>query len=134
MFRSTFLAPSHYAGKWVIPDEDQHYDLKAVNALGFAYATAPDSPAKEAKLLEVMECFHRYLMKYLCMIVRGTIPPANSRAGRDAKELLRTLAARGVKFTKPRGARVRRSSLASRPARLFAGGIVPKELLRTLAP
>jgi hypothetical protein len=101
MFRSTFLAPSHYAGKWVIPDEDQHYDLAAVNALGYAYATAPDSPAKEAKLLEVMECFHGYLMKYLCMIVRGTIPPANSRAGRDAKELLRTLAPRCVKFTKP---------------------------------
>jgi hypothetical protein len=101
MFRSTFLAPSHYAGKWIIPDEDQHYDLAAVNALGYAYATAPDSPAKEAKLLEVMECFHGYLMKYLCMIVRGTIPPANSRAGRDAMELLRTLAPRGVKFTKP---------------------------------
>jgi hypothetical protein len=67
-----------------------------VNALGYAYATAPDSPAKEAKLLEVMECFHGYLMKYLCMIVRGTIPPANSRAGRDAIELLRTLAPRGV--------------------------------------
>jgi hypothetical protein len=96
MFRSTFLAPSHYAGKWIIPDEDQRNDLKAVNALGYAYATAPDSPAKEAKLLEMMECFHGYLMKYLCMIVRGSIPPANSRAGRDAKELLRTLAPRGV--------------------------------------
>jgi hypothetical protein len=95
MFRSTFLAPTHYAGKWIIPDEDQHYDLKAVNALGRAYAAAPDSPEKEAKLLEVLECFHGYLMKYLCMIVRGTIPPAHSRAGRDAKELLRTLAPRG---------------------------------------
>jgi hypothetical protein len=52
-------------------------------------------------LLEVMECFHGYLMKYLCMIVRGTIPPAHSRAGKDAKELLRTLAPRGVKLTKP---------------------------------
>ncbi len=61
MFRSTFLAPSHYAGKWVIPDEDQHYDLAAVNALGYAYATTPDSPEKEAKLLEVMECFHGYM-------------------------------------------------------------------------
>src|SRR5260370_3453234 len=51
MFRSTFLAPSHYAGKWKIPDEDQRNDLKAVNALGYAYATAPDSPATEAMLL-----------------------------------------------------------------------------------
>jgi hypothetical protein len=39
-------------------------------------------------------------MKYLCMIVRGTIPPANSRAGRDAKELLRTLAPRGSQPSK----------------------------------
>jgi hypothetical protein len=86
MFRSTFLPLSHYAGKWVIPEEEQRNDLAAVNLLGYAYATAPDSLAKEAKLLEVMECFHGYLMKYLCMIVRGTIPPANSRAGRDAME------------------------------------------------
>jgi len=34
------------------------------------------------------------------MIVRGTIPPANSRAGRDAKELLRTLAPRGAQPSK----------------------------------
>jgi hypothetical protein len=60
MFRRTILAPSHYAGKWIIPEEDQHYDLKAVNLLGYAYATAPDSAAKEAKLLEVLECFHGY--------------------------------------------------------------------------
>ena len=100
MFRSTFLAQSRYAGKWIIPDEDQHYDLASVKALGYAYAIAPDSPAKEAKLLEMMECFHGYLMKYLCMIVRGTIPPANSRAGGDAKELLRTLAPRGSQPSK----------------------------------
>jgi hypothetical protein len=36
MFRSTFLAPTHYAGKWIIPDEDQRNELKAVNALGYA--------------------------------------------------------------------------------------------------
>ena len=54
-------------------------------------------------LLEILECFHGYLMKYLCMIVRGTIPPANTRAGKDAMELLRTLAPRGStpKGTKP---------------------------------
>jgi hypothetical protein len=100
MYRSTFLAPSHYACKWIIPEEEQRNDLAAVNLLGYAYAVAPDSADKEAKLLEVLECFHGYLMKYLCMIVRGTIPPANSRAGKDAKELLRTLAPRGVKLTK----------------------------------
>jgi hypothetical protein len=102
MFRSTFLAPSHYAGKWAIPDDDQRNKLADVNKLGYAYAVAPDSAAKEAKLLEVLECFHGYLMKYLCMIVRGTVPPANSRAGKDAIELLRTLAVRGVEPSKAR--------------------------------
>jgi hypothetical protein len=100
MYRSTFLAPSHYVGKWVIPEEDRHYDLKAVNLLGRTYAAAPDSAEKEAKLLEVLECFHGYLMKYLCMIIRGTIPPAHSRAGKDAKEFLRTLAPRGAEPSK----------------------------------
>jgi hypothetical protein len=100
MYRSTFLAPSHYAGKWIIPDEDQRNKLVAVNKLGYAYAIAPDSADKEAKLLKVMELFHGYLMKYLCMIVRGTVPPANSRAGKDAIELLRTLAVRGQKPSK----------------------------------
>jgi hypothetical protein len=60
----------------------------------------PDGPDKEAKLLQVLECFHGYLMKYLCMIVRGTLPPAGTRAGRDAKELLRTLAPRGSEPSK----------------------------------
>jgi hypothetical protein len=46
--------------------------------------------------------FHGYLMKYLCMIVRGTVPPANSRAGKDAIEFLRTLAVRGSDHSKAR--------------------------------
>ena len=95
MFRRTTLSPSHYAGKWAIPEEEQRNDLKAVNQLGYEYATATDSPEKEARLLKILECFHGYLMKYVIMIVRGTIPPANSRAGRDAKELLRQLAPKG---------------------------------------
>ena len=100
MFRSTFLAPSHYAGKWAVATEDQRYDLVAVNALALEYALLPDSPAKEEKLLVLLEYFHGYLMKYLCMVVRGTIPPVNSHAGRDAKAFLYTLKVKGVPFTK----------------------------------
>ncbi|WP_263381253.1 hypothetical protein [Granulicella arctica] len=74
-YRSTFLASSHYAGKWVVPSEDQRFDLADVNELARAYAVLLDSSEKEAKLLEILEKFHGYLMKYLCMIVRGTIPP-----------------------------------------------------------
>ena len=96
MYRSTLLKPSHYAGQWVVPDRDQRNDLQVVNLLGYAYATAPDGPDKEAKLLQVLEMFHGYLMKYLCMIVRGTVPPVNTYAGRDSKELLRFLAKKGA--------------------------------------
>jgi hypothetical protein len=100
MYRSTFLSPSHYAGKWVIPERDQHNDLREVNLLGYAYAIAPDGPEKEQKLLLVLEKFHGYLMKYLCMIVRGTLPPANSYAGEDSITFLRFLARKGVEPSK----------------------------------
>jgi hypothetical protein len=97
MSRVILLDPSHWAGKWTAPDEDQHYNLKVVNQLGYEYGVAPDSPEKEAKLLQLLEYFHGCLMKYVLMIEWGTIPPANSRAGKDAKQLLRTLAPRGSK-------------------------------------
>lgn len=100
MFRSTTLSPSHYAGKWVIPDEEKRHDLKVVNQLGLEYAKAIDSPEKEAKLLQVIEYFHGYLMKYVIMILRGTIPPVNSRAGKDAQAMLRTLIPRSVSLDK----------------------------------
>jgi hypothetical protein len=47
---------------------------------GREYALAPDSPAKEAYLLTLLEAFHSYMSKYLVMIVRGTIPNGNSDA------------------------------------------------------
>jgi hypothetical protein len=99
-YRSTTLSHSHYAGRWTIPAEDQRYDRKVVNQLGLEYAKAIDSPEKEAKLLQVLECFHGYLMKYVVMIIRGTIPPVNTPYGKDAKELLRTLSPRGAVLDK----------------------------------
>jgi hypothetical protein len=100
MYRSTLLSPSHYAGKWVIPDQDQRNDLQQVNLLGYAYATSPDGPAKEAKLLKVLEHFRGNMSKYLCMIVRGTVPPAATYAGKDSAELLRFLAKKGAEPSK----------------------------------
>jgi hypothetical protein len=57
-YRSTTLAQRHYASQWAIPTEDQRYDLKVVNQLGLDYARAVDSPDKEARLLQIIECFH----------------------------------------------------------------------------
>ena len=99
-YRSTTLSSSHYAGRWTIPAEDQRYDLKVDNQLGLEYAKAIDSPEKEAKLLQVLECFHGYLMKYVVMVIRGMIPAVNTHAGKDAKELLRTLSPRGALLDK----------------------------------
>ena len=76
MVRQTKLASSHYAGGWAIPEEDQRNDLKAINQLGLDYAKMPDSPEKEAKLLQILECFHAYLMK-----VRGDDYPGNDSSG-----------------------------------------------------
>lgn len=97
MFRSTSLSPSHYAGKWAIPDESQRIDLAVTNKLALDYGAAPDSPEKEAMLLQLLESFHGYLMKYLVMVIRGTIPNSRSVAGRESSEFLRTLAPRGSK-------------------------------------
>ena len=97
MYRSTTLSSTHYASKWKIPDEHHRNELAVVNQIGYDYAIAPDSSEKEAQLLHVLECFHGYLMKYLVMIVRGTIPGAATKAGRESRMLLHTLAPRGAK-------------------------------------
>ena len=93
--RRTSLSADHYAGKWTVPEEDQRNDLDTINQLGYHYATSPDSFEKEAKLLRVLEAFHPYLMKYLRMIVRGTIPEKSTRWGRESLEMLRTLSRGG---------------------------------------
>ena len=95
LFRSTLLDSAHYAGRWAIPTEDQRNNLADINQLGYTYALAGDSAVKEAQLLTLLEAFHGYLMKYLCMVLRGTIPPENSHAGKDAKEFLRQMAPKG---------------------------------------
>ncbi len=47
--------------------------LPELTDLGRRYAELPAAvPEKEALLLELCQCFHPYLMKYLVMICRGT--------------------------------------------------------------
>lgn len=40
-------------------------------------------------------------MKYLCMVIRGTSPPVNSHAGRDAIEFLRQMTPRATAKQNP---------------------------------
>src|SRR5436309_1312256 len=100
-FRSVALSPLHYAGGWVIPEDAQRNDLKVINTIGYEYAIAPDSAEKEATLLRLLECFHGYLTKYLVMIIRGTVPTAGSKTGRESREFLRMFVARNSPAAEP---------------------------------
>ena len=51
--------------------------IPEITDLGRRYAELPaGAPEKEALLLELCQCFHPYLMKYLVMICRGHVPVA----------------------------------------------------------
>jgi hypothetical protein len=95
-FRTAALSSDHYATKWKMPTEENLNDRLTVNALGIKYARLKNGPEKEATLLEIIQCFHGYLIKYLNMIVRGHLPPLKSPAGRDAAHFLKTLVPKGA--------------------------------------
>ncbi len=82
-----------------MPDAEQPNALEAVNDLGLRYALAPDGEEKEGMLLDILKLFHGYVMKYVTMIIHGTLPPAGSPAARDSKLMLRTLIPRGQPAT-----------------------------------
>jgi hypothetical protein len=85
------------------------------------------SPAKEEMLLEILEKFHGYLMKYVTMVIRGTTPPLHSPAGKDSKLMLRTLI--------PRNTPVTRDSLnaACKMLHLAFKGMTTEDIYDTLA-
>jgi len=124
MFRSTSLSQSHYAGKWIIPNEDNRNDLGAISVIGREYALSPDSPEKEGYLLTLLEAFHSYMSKYLVMIVRGTIPNGNSDAGVESRELLRQI--------KPKG-KVSTSASTCKMLHLAFKGATTEDIYDTLA-
>lgn len=94
-FRSATLSQDHYASRWEIASSDTLNDVKTVNELAIVYATTPDGADKERQCLEIVRCFHGYLMKYLNMIVRGHLPSLKTPAGKDASKMLSTLVTRG---------------------------------------
>ena len=61
-------------------DGREFKSLPEINDLGRRYAELPaeiegiSNPAKQDLLLELCQCFHPYLMKYLVMICRGHVP------------------------------------------------------------
>lgn len=86
------LPAHHYAAAW--KTEGVVKPLPEIDDLGRRYAELPlEAPEKEAFLLEICQCFHPYLMKYLVMICRGHVPmigrgDSDAPINRDIKPFL----------------------------------------------
>lgn len=93
--RAAELSPFHYASRWPVPDEENFNDRKAVNDLGIAYAKAKDPARKQEIQLEILKCFHGYMLKYLRMIVTGSLSSLKYAPGQEAFVFLKTLLRKG---------------------------------------
>ena len=121
--KSITLPSSHYAAGW---RTDNFKQLDEVNELGRRYAELPDeipaagdllvsNPEKETLLLELCQCFHPYLMKYLVMICRGRVPIVGhgskpAYTNKDVKPFLIYFLPKGQKPAFPSLSRLRGSS------------------------
>jgi hypothetical protein len=74
------LPVGHYAAQW---PEDLIRTPGEVTQLGIEYVDLPDGPEKEAKLLELLQCFHSYLLKYVGMILLGHLPMQRNGRSKD---------------------------------------------------
>ena len=73
--KSVTLSPSHYASTW--KSDIPLRPIAEITEIGCRYAGLEDGCSeKESLLLELCQCFHPYLMKYLVMICRGHVPVA----------------------------------------------------------
>ena len=66
------MPSGHYAATW--KTDGVVKPLEEISDLGRRYAGLADCQEKEDLLLEICQCFHPYLMKYLVMICRGRVP------------------------------------------------------------
>ena len=94
------LPPTHYASNWKTDVPPRPLD--EITALGCRYAELKDGAEKEDLLLELCQCFHPYLMKYLVMICRGHVPVAGHGANpsfinKDVKPFLMYFLPKGQK-------------------------------------
>jgi len=58
------------------------------------------NPAKQELLLELCQCFHPYVMKYLVMICRGHVPVWGKRVNQDIAKFIHYFMPKGVKMDK----------------------------------
>jgi hypothetical protein len=63
------LSAAHYAAKW--PTDAVACTPAELTKLGAEFVNLPEGQEKETLLLEILQCFHGYLLKYVSMILRG---------------------------------------------------------------
>lgn len=120
--RSLRLSSEHYASEW--PTEIMRKPSE-LTALGKAYAELPEGEAKEAKLLEIIQSFHGYMLKYLSMVLRGHLPIHHGAINKDTELLLANFL--------PKGKSVNRAnlSIACRTLHLAFKGLNADEVYDT---
>lgn len=89
----THLSPLHYAFQW--KSEKYLQTPEEITELGIKYVSLPDGPERERLVLQLLQAFHGYLMKYLDMIVRGHLPCYGGRVNRDTKIFLQRFLPKG---------------------------------------
>ncbi len=125
--KSVSLPGWHYASRWPNDSAEAIRPLEEVTELGRRYAETKDSSI----LLELCQCFHPYLMKYLIMICRGHVPVIGvgwgaSRINKDVEPFIKSFL--------PKGQEVTRHNLASvvRQFHLAFKGMEPEEIYDVL--
>ena len=91
MHRSYSLSSRHFAHSWQARDFGDRHDLLQVNQAAYEFATTEDKQIRETLQLQLLECFHGYLLKYLNMIIFGQLPALYLPQGKDAKIFLSLL-------------------------------------------
>ncbi len=91
MHRSYTLSRHHYASKWQVRDFEDRNDRDKVNKIAYEFATTKDAARREVLQMQLLECFHGYMLKYLNMIIFGQLPAFNAPQGKDAQAFLKLL-------------------------------------------
>jgi|GEM_PF-2066192 len=86
------LPHSHYAAKW---PADSIRTTQEVTNMGLAYHVLPECDEKGQKLLEILQCFHGYLTKYMGMILMGHISFRAGTVNKDTELMLRCFVPKG---------------------------------------
>jgi hypothetical protein len=81
--KSLSLSPLHYAAKW---PTDVVRTPAELTKLGAEFVDFPEGHEKERLLVELLQRFHGYLLKYVSMILRGRLPMQKNGLSREVNK------------------------------------------------